>query len=115
MLIYIILHINIYYSVVSVVSYYLSIGCAGSLLLCTGFSLVAASRGHSSLWCLSLLWLLFVEHGLWGTQTSVFVAHRLCCSTAHGIFLAQGSNPCPLIGRQILNHWTIREVPILLY
>ena len=71
MLIYIILHINIYYSVVYVVSYYLSIGCAGSSLLCTGFSLVAASRGHSSLWCLSWLWLLVVEHGLWGTQTSV--------------------------------------------
>ena len=26
-------------------------GCVGSLLLCTGFSLVAASRGYSSLQC----------------------------------------------------------------
>ena len=51
MLIYIILHINICYSVVYVVSSYLSIGCAGFSLLCTGFSLVAASRGHSSLRC----------------------------------------------------------------
>ena len=33
-----------------------------------------------------------------GTWTSVVVVHRLSCSIACGIFLHQGSNPCPL-------HW----------
>ena len=28
-----------------------------------------------------------------------------------GQFPDQGSNPCPCIGRQILNHWTTREAP----
>ena len=40
---------------------------------------------------------LAAEHGLQSTG-SVVVAHRLSCSTACGIFLDQGSNPCPL-------HW----------
>ena len=37
-------------------------GCVGSLLLHAGFSLVAASRGYSSLWCagFSLWWLLLL-------------------------------------------------------
>ena len=39
---------------------------------------------------------LVVEHGL--TWASVVVAHGLHCSAACGIFLDQGSNPCPL-------HW----------
>ena len=44
-------------------------GCAESLLLCAGFSLVVASRGYSSLQCagFSSLWLLLcpcVEQGL---------------------------------------------------
>ena len=38
-----------------------------------------------------------VAHGLWSTG-SVFVAHGLSCSVAHGIFPDQGSNLCPL-------HW----------
>ena len=72
------------------------------------FSLVAASRGYSSLQCVgfSLWWLLL----LWsmgsrragfsscGTWASVVVVHGLSCSAACGIFLDQGSNPCPL-------HW----------
>ena len=37
------------------------------------------------------------------------VVHGLSCPKALGIFLAQGSNPCPLHCRQILNHWTTRE------
>ena len=51
------------------------------------------------------------ECGLWGTPASVVVAHglqstgsvvvahRLSCSTACGIFLDQGSNPCLLHGQ----------------
>ena len=31
-------------------------GCFGSLLLCAGFSLVAASRGYSSLQCVDFSW-----------------------------------------------------------
>ena len=31
------------------------------------------------------------------------MVHGLRCSTAREIFLDQGSNPCPLPGRQILN------------
>ena len=49
-------------------------GC--SLLRCTGFSM----------W-----WLFLLQH-----ETSVVVMHRLSCSVACGIFLDQGSNPCPL-------------------
>ena len=59
-----------------------------------------------------------VKHGLLarGLQSlwhagSVVVVHGFSCSTACGIFLDQGSNPCPCIGRQILNHCTTREVP----
>ena len=70
-------------------------------------SLVAASRGYSSLWCagFSLQWLLL----LWSTGSrrvgfsscvmgSVVVAHGLSCSAACGTFPNQGSNLCPL-------HW----------
>ena len=62
-------------------------------------SLVAASRGYSSLWCMgfSLQWLLLLSTGS-GRTGSVVVAHRLSCSAACGIFLDQGSNLCPL-------HW----------
>ena len=52
--------------------------------------------------------------GAWalGTRASVVVAHRLSCSAACGIFPAQGSNPCPCIGRRILIHCATREVLI---
>ena len=46
-----------------------------------------------------------------GSWASVVVARGLSCSTACGIFLDQGSNPCPLHWRRILNHCTTREVP----
>ena len=90
-------------------------------------SLVAASRGYSSLRCtgFSLQWLLLLQStgsmragfrscGTWAQQLwhvgsavaarglqstgSVAVAHGLSCSAACGIFPDQGSNPCPL-------HW----------
>ena len=41
---------------------------------------------------------------------SVVAAYGFSCP-ACGIFLDQGLNSCPLIGRWILNHWTTREVP----
>ena len=42
---------------------------------------------------------------------SVVVMCGLSCPEAYGIFLDQGWNLCPCIGRWILNHWTTREVP----
>ena len=72
-----------------------------------GLHLVAASGGHSSLWCmgLSLSWPLL----LWSTGSrcagSVTVAHRPSCSMACGIFPDQGSNPCPL-------HWQADSQPL---
>ena len=74
------------------------------LCCCTGFSLVAASRGHSSLWCAGfLLWWLsrcwawtlgmvasvVAVPRLWSTG-SIVAAHGLSCSTACGILLDQG-------------------------
>ena len=59
-------------------------GCAGSLLLCTGF-LYLKWAGFS------LQWLLLLQ-----STGSRAVAHRLSCSTACGIFLDQGLNPCTL-------------------
>ena len=43
-------------------------------------------------------------------QTLVAVVHGLSCPTACEIFLNQGSNPWPCIGRQMLKHWTTKEV-----
>ena len=42
---------------------------------------------------------LVTECRSWGTD-SVVVAHGLSCFAAHGIFLDQGSNLCPL-------HWQV--------
>ena len=42
---------------------------------------------------------------------SVVVAHNLSCPEAYWIFPEQGSNCIPCIGRQVLNHWTTKEVP----
>ena len=77
------------------------------ITLC-GLSLVAASRGYSSLQFpgFSLWWLLLLRStgsrhagfSSCGTRASVVVVHRLSCSAACRIFPAQGSNPCPL-------HW----------
>ena len=72
-----------------------------------GLSLVAVSRGYSSLRCAG-----FSCCGAWalGARASVVVARRLqsadsvvvvnglSCLVASGIFLDQGWNPCPL-------HW----------
>ena len=62
-----------------------------------GLSLVVASRGCSSLWCagFSLRWLLSLQSMGSRRVSSVVVVHGLGCSMACGIFLAQGSNPCP--------------------
>ena len=43
-------------------------------------------------------------------QASIVLVHGLSGSVAYGIFLDQGSNPHPCIGRQILNHCTTVQV-----
>ena len=79
-----------------------------------GLSLVAASGGHSSSRCadLSLSRPLLLRSTGSSRAGSVVVAHGLSCSAACGIFPDQGSNPCPRIGRQILNHCATREAPL---
>ena len=72
-----------------------------------GLSLVAASRGHSSLRCVGLSLsrpLLLRSTGSRRTG-SVAVAHGPSCSAACGIFPDQGSNPCPL-------HWQAESQPL---
>ena len=72
-----------------------------------GLSLVAASGGHSSSRCVGLS--LSRPLLLWSTNSrragSVVVAHGPSCSVACGIFLDQGSNPCPL-------HWQADSQPL---
>ena len=73
-----------------------------------GLSLVAASRGYSFVAvhfsccgarALGMWASVVVARGLYSAG-SVVVAHGLSCSAACGIFLDQGSNPCPL-------HWQV--------
>ena len=86
---------------------YFIFGCVGSLLLHAGPSLVAASKGHSPLWCtgFSLWWPLPLGARALGARASVVVAHGLSCSAACGILPDQGSNPCPL-------HWQADSQPL---
>ena len=51
---------------------------------------------------------LVAEQGL-SSPGSAAVAHGLCCTVACGIVPDQRSN-LPSTGRQILKHWTTREV-----
>ena len=86
--------------------------CAGSSLLCRP-SLVAESRGYSSLQCMgfSLWWLL-----LWSTGSRV---HRLQQLQPINLVVpwhvvsswSRDQTGVPCIARQILNHWTTREPP----
>lgn len=72
-------------------------GCMLGLHCYTGDSLVTVSGGCSPV----VHWLLIVEaspveeHGLWSTQASVVVAHKLNYHAARGMFPDQGSNSCP--------------------
>ena len=72
-----------------------------------GLSLVAASGGHSSSRCagLSLSRPLLLRSTGSRRAGSVIVAYGPSCSAACGIFLDQGSNPCPL-------HWQADSQPL---
>ena len=89
-------------------------GCIGSSLLCACFLQLwqagatlrcGAWASHCSgfsccgAWALGTWASVVVARRLQST-VSVVVAHWLSCSTACGIFLDQGSNPCPL-------HWQV--------
>ena len=110
--------------------YLLIFGCARSSLLRGRFSSCREQGPLSScgLWTSQLRWILsFAECRLEGAWASAGTAHGCSCSTAHGIFLKQGSNLCPChwrsvpcvscVGRRIVYHWAIREalwVPVLI-
>ena len=112
-------------------------GCIGSLLLCMGFSLVAVSRGYSSLQCtgFSLQWLLllrsmgsrhtgFSSCGTWaqqlwlvGSRAQAQYLRRmgLAASLHVGSSWTRARTHVPCIGRWILNHCATREVPYVLF
>ena len=81
-----------------------------------GLSLAAASGSHSSSRCagLSPSRPLLLQSTGSRRAGSVIVAHGPSCSVACGILPDQGSNPCPLHCRQILNHCATREALCLL-
>ena len=64
-------------------------GCSGSSLPHKGFLLLQCTG-------FSLQWLSLFRALAPGAQASIVVAHGLSCSTACGVFLDQGSTPCPL-------------------
>ena len=72
-----------------------------------GLSLVAASGVHSSLRCVGLSPSRPLLLRVTGSRRagSAVVAHGPSCSTACGIFLDQGSNPCP-------PHWQADSQPL---
>ena len=79
-----------------------------------GLSLVAVSRGSLLRRAgFSLQWLLLLRStgsrragfSSCGAWASVVVAHGLSCSVTCGVFLDQGSNPCPL-------HWQVDSQPL---
>ena len=72
-----------------------------------GLSLVVASGGHSSSRCagFSLSRPLSLRSTGSRRAGSVAVAHGPSCCAACGIFLDQGSNPCPL-------HWQADSQPL---
>ena len=75
--------------------FFLSVyGCAGSLLLCAGFSLIAASRGYS----------LVVAHELLIAVDSLAGVHKLQLLRSIWDPLGPGFKPVYCIGRQILYH-----------
>ena len=77
-------------------------------------SLFVAGGTTLYLWCtgFSLQWLpLFWSTGF--RLAHSVVANTLSCSMACGIFPDQGWNPGPLPWRWILNHQTMKEVPLI--
>ena len=84
----------------------INFGCTGSSLLCSSFQLQQAGAalhcGAQPSHCNSFS---CCGAQALGIRTSVIGACRLSCSVACGIFLDQGSNPCPL-------HWQVASYPL---
>ena len=85
---------------------YLFFGCIGSSLLHAGF--LQLQQAGASLCCgaraLGAQASVVVARRL-QSAGSVVVVHGLSCSAVCGIFLDQGSNPCPL-------HWQVDSQPL---
>ena len=86
-------------------------------LLCT-FLFIFFNNLYFYFW---LCWVFMAEHGLSpvvesgghspaAAHKTLTMERRLNCPMKCGIFLDQGLNRVPCIGRQILNPWTTREV-----
>lgn len=73
---------------------------------CLGFAPVAMSERWQSAG-FSLWRPLLLQSPALGCMGFVAAAHKLSCFTLCGIFLDQGSEPCPLHWRRILNHQTL--------
>ena len=82
-------------------------------LHCCELSLLAASRGYSSLQYMdfSLQWLLLFQSMDFRARSSVVLVFGLCCPMACGILPDKRSNLCPLHWQMDFKPWTTREVP----
>ena len=89
--------------------------CLAHLGLCRvhRLSLVAESRGYSSLWDLGFLlhWLLLLWNVGSGARASVVVAQGLCLVVSGHVGSSWIRDPThvPCFGRRTLSHWTTRE------
>ena len=67
--------------------------------------------GYSSLKCVGFSWwLLLLQSASYGCMASVVAVHRLSCLKHAKSFQTRDRTYIPCVGRQILNHWTTREV-----
>ena len=95
-------------------SFFICLWLCWVLVPVLGLSLVAMSRGHSSLWCTSFsLWWLLVQWStrLQGPQASVLGCTGLVATWHVGSPLIKDQTCVPSISRWILHHWTTREIP----
>ena len=93
-------------------------GCAGSLLLHVGFSLLVASRGCSSLHgLLTVVASLAVQHGLQAQGLQYLWHMGLVVPGTVGIYLPRpGIGPVfPCIGKQILYHRDTRKASVFCF
>ena len=70
-----------------------------------GLSLAVASRGYP----------LAAKHRLWGARAPVVLVHRLSCSSEWETSQSKNRTRVLCIVRQILNHWTTKEVLIYIF
>jgi len=78
-------------------------------MLCLDFLELRLVRANCGLWAYYCSGFSCCRARAVGQVGSVVVVHGFSCPESCGIFLGQGSNGVPCIGR-ILNLWTTREV-----